>query len=421
MIVGFIRTKPSRQQLERQNTTDDQRKAVTYGMTLFGCGIQKSHARKEVLLPPEEAVDAYKSELLALEDILFTRPHLKMHITVGDVVLPGDLIGEQDELKKVVYGPGLRVHQNQIYAVTSGIFKKKPDANYYYVDTFHQKRYVPVRSEDVLGVVTNKSGDIFKVDIGSSEQASLSYLAFEGATKKNRPDIQVGDLVFAKLVVASRDMEPELVCVDSYGKKGKLGPLPEGGFVFSCSLNLVRKILKKDYPLFNVLGKDISYEISVGMNGKVWVKAATIPQTIAVCNAILAAEHKTKDEIDEMTKQILKISTLECRTKRVPTLTNCRRQSALPLQIRERSRRSGRWLLQREEVESGEGRSRREQATLALPASPTAPRRSPLRRRSVPPPAPPPPLRYTEWRGAAPPCSKAGSGGGGGVIRTAMA
>ncbi|KAK7789769.1 hypothetical protein R5R35_013937 [Gryllus longicercus] len=230
-----------------------------------------------------------------------------MHITVGDVVLPGDLIGEQDELKKVVYGPGLRVHQNQIYAVTSGIFKKKPDANYYYVDTFHQKRYVPVRSEDVLGVVTNKSGDIFKVDIGSSEQASLSYLAFEGATKKNRPDIQVGDLVFAKLVVASRDMEPELVCVDSYGKKGKLGPLPEGGFVFSCSLNLVRKILKKDYPLFNVLGKDISYEISVGMNGKVWVKAATIPQTIAVCNAILAAEHKTKDEIDEMSKQILKM------------------------------------------------------------------------------------------------------------------
>ena len=45
---------------------------------------------------------------------------------------------------------------------------------------------------------------------GISEPASLSYLAFEGATKKNRPAVSVGDLVYAKLVVASRDMEPRV-------------------------------------------------------------------------------------------------------------------------------------------------------------------------------------------------------------------
>jgi len=43
----------------------------------------------------------------------------------------------------------------------------------------------------VIGIVTAKSGDIFKVDVGGSEQASLSYLAFEGATKRNRPNVQV--------------------------------------------------------------------------------------------------------------------------------------------------------------------------------------------------------------------------------------
>lgn len=43
----------------------------------------------------------------------------------------------------------------------------------------------------MIGIVVAKSGDIFKVDVGGSEPASLSYLAFEGATKRNRPNVQV--------------------------------------------------------------------------------------------------------------------------------------------------------------------------------------------------------------------------------------
>lgn len=52
-------------------------------------------------------------------------------------------------------------------------------------------QYVPAKGESVIGIVTVKSGDVFKVDFGGSEQASLSYLAFEGATKRNRPNVQV--------------------------------------------------------------------------------------------------------------------------------------------------------------------------------------------------------------------------------------
>jgi len=52
-------------------------------------------------------------------------------------------------------------------------------------------QYIPARGDSVIGVVTSKGGDIFRIDIGTSEQASLSYLAFEGSTKKNRPDVKV--------------------------------------------------------------------------------------------------------------------------------------------------------------------------------------------------------------------------------------
>lgn len=59
---------------------------------------------------------------------------------------------------------------------------------------FHSQ-YVPVKGDPIIGIVTAKAGDIFKVDVGGSEQASLSYLAFEGATKRNRPNVQVSFLL----------------------------------------------------------------------------------------------------------------------------------------------------------------------------------------------------------------------------------
>merc|ERR1712106_351885 len=105
-----------------------------------------------------------------------------------------------------------------------------------------------------MGPGLAKAGDIFRVDIGTAEPASLSYLAFEGATKKNRSAVVVGDLVYAKLLVASRDMEPELICVDSYGKKAGLGVLTGGGFMFSVPLHLVRKLLAPDSDLLATLG-----------------------------------------------------------------------------------------------------------------------------------------------------------------------
>jgi len=64
-------------------------------------------------------------------------------------------------------------------------------------------QYIPARGDNVIGVVTAKGGDIFRVDIGTSEPASLSYLAFEGATKRNRPDVKVVLANANKIVAAA--------------------------------------------------------------------------------------------------------------------------------------------------------------------------------------------------------------------------
>ena len=43
---------------------------------------------------------------------------------------------------------------------------------------------MPSPQESVIGVVTARSGEGWRVDIGAAHNASLDGLAFEGATKK---------------------------------------------------------------------------------------------------------------------------------------------------------------------------------------------------------------------------------------------
>lgn len=101
-------------------------------------------------------------------------------------------------------------------------------------------------------------------------------------------------------------MEPELVCVDSHGKEKKLGALSSEGMLFTCSLSLVRKILNRNSLLFNTLARSQAYEVAVGMNGRVWVKARTIQETIAVATAILAAEYAPPNAIKKLCLDIEK-------------------------------------------------------------------------------------------------------------------
>lgn len=230
-----------------------------------------------------------------------------MEVTVNDVVMPGDVIKDilsSNKKETIVLGPGLRREADAVFICKAGILKKRNPA-IYYVDSY-QKRYVPNKGENVVGIITQKVGDIFKVDIGAKEQASLSYLAFEGATKKNRPDLQVGDVVFAKLFVAIKDMEPELVCIDSQGKEKKLGILGSDGMIFTCSLSLIRKLLNPDCLLFNMLAKNQAYEIAIGMNGRIWVKTKSVHKTIAIANAILAAEYTCPSKMQDLCNSIEK-------------------------------------------------------------------------------------------------------------------
>lgn len=216
-----------------------------------------------------------------------------------DIVLPGDVIESTEDLD---LGPGLRRDPRGCVVLQPGVHRFRAPRTHW-VDT-HCRRYVPVRGQCVVGTVIARAGDLFRVDIGAHEPASLSFLSFEGATKKNRPNVQVGDLVMARLLVANKDMEPELVCVNSKGKAEGLGLLSSEGLEFRVPLHVARKVLSPACGLLRRLGTELRFDMAVGMNGRVWARSDSTRYTATVAAAICACEHMDEQQITAMCREV---------------------------------------------------------------------------------------------------------------------
>ncbi len=79
-------------------------------------------------------------------------------------------------------------------------------------------RYIPAAGDAVVGTVAERHADSYTVELGAPFPGTLPALGFEGATRRNRPTLAPGDLVYARVAAASRDAGPELACTDASGK-----------------------------------------------------------------------------------------------------------------------------------------------------------------------------------------------------------
>mmetsp|Transcript_25990 Transcript_25990/g.85534 ORF Transcript_25990/g.85534 Transcript_25990/m.85534 type:complete len:152 (-) Transcript_25990:164-619(-) len=124
----------------------------------------------------------------------------------------------------------------------------------------------------------------------------LSALSFEGATKRNKPKLEIGSLVYCRVSNSYRDAESELSCLSLTYKKGWMtgqavfGEL-EGGHMIETSIGYARSLLLPENVVVNCLGRHLAYEIAVGCNGRIWIKSDSVAKTILIANAIRNAEY----------------------------------------------------------------------------------------------------------------------------------
>lgn len=205
---------------------------------------------------------------------------------MNQTVMPGTVLANLPETLKL--GPGLaRNYVNEkVVCSESGLLRIQN--GFAYVQTA-KRRYIPAKGDLVLGVVTHKHPEYYRCDINAPELATLSAMAFESATKRNRVTVNVGDLIYAKVSVALDDLEPEIVCVNlRTGKSDGMGVIQAPTYSYSTLVNLqaARKALSNECSFAKELSKRCAFEWCIGLNGRVWVSSSNAKVTSLIVRLI---------------------------------------------------------------------------------------------------------------------------------------
>ena len=281
-------------------------------------------------------------------------------------VLPGDIVSHhlvqpQQPGDKILLGTGLARRSNNnnnnnsskeddVYATLSGILhyqcrslggsngkkssstsslvSKKKKKHVYWIQSSNSGRPLVQVHDRVVGIVHERigpdgmGGEYYRLHLGDETRmtAVLSNLSFEGATKRNKPHLEIRQVLYARVKEYLAGLEPVLSCQlgphdtsiptkDWMTNEGIYGIL-QGGTVFTVSHGLARVLLsQKASGLWESVTRHeltSTFEIAIGVNGLVWIHATPSPQaTIILQNAILNSQLLTPEQTVAMVQQLV--------------------------------------------------------------------------------------------------------------------
>ncbi|KII70584.1 putative exosome complex component rrp40 [Thelohanellus kitauei] len=203
--------------------------------------------------------------------------------------LPGESVGRVEDLKKKLnleklkVGPGLMIKNGHLVTTVAGFLSISPSSVLWMLN--NPRVYLPKLNDTVIAKVVKIRGDRYKVDLGSNTVAFLPVLAFTNATKKVRPDLTVGDLVYAKVCRVNPNIDFEITCQDPSAKNCKLGPLSSNNsYLIRIDIYLAQRLVMKNTSLSQFLKNELppDCDIVVGINGLVYISAPTTDLTMRI-------------------------------------------------------------------------------------------------------------------------------------------
>ncbi|CDR97214.1 Exosome complex component RRP40 [Babesia bigemina] len=154
--------------------------------------------------------------------------------------------------------------------------------------------YFPKEGDHVLGVIVSKNLDFYTLDIGGLCEAVLPAVdGFRGATKRNRPNLHEGDVVFCQVTreYPARELPTEVSCINAGDmkqwttKETYFGQL-EDGFMFTVPIPYSYCLSGDRCYVLEKCAARFKYEIAIGLNGRVWVRSANASDTLHIARYI---------------------------------------------------------------------------------------------------------------------------------------
>jgi exosome complex component RRP40 len=160
--------------------------------------------------------------------------------------------------------------------------------------------------------VDDKGGDFYRVVIRAGAPAVLNRLGFDGASKRSKPEYKRGDVIFCRVLAARPDADVEVTCLSNSGTKKEwssgetvFGGLQEGCLVY-VPLSYTKYLLRPECVLLESIAKHFAYEVSIGANGVVWLKAEKAVEQVVIRNCILSCQDFDDKEIPGVVDMIVR-------------------------------------------------------------------------------------------------------------------
>lgn len=236
------------------------------------------------------------------------------------ILIPGEQVDSSSlpKTKKgtLTLGPGLRhIPPSTILSTTAGALQLDYKKSALWLEP-SAGRYIPAVGDLVIAQIHRSAAEVFHCSVTShSPLVLLGQLAFEGATRKTRPNLKSGDLVYARIckvpsrATGSEDVEIE--CIDpSTSKSEGMGPL-KGGMAFDITVPFARRLMmgpkKGGVCILDELGEKVRFEVAVGRNGRVWVDSGSIKSTIGIGQLLRQVDEQDLN-IEDQKKLVKKVA-----------------------------------------------------------------------------------------------------------------
>lgn len=192
----------------------------------------------------------------------------------------------ENKSSKIKLGPGLFSDNNRIIATTTGRLLHYRGLRFW--GNYLFSAYLPSLGDYVIGKVYHKSSDVYKLDIGISKIATLDVLAFDAATRRNRPNLNLGSLVYCKIVRIDQS-DVKLSCIHEF--QGSIsneifGEISNPGILLKIPVSFSQHLQINGHPHFNELGRKESFEIIIGCNGYIFISSNKPNLTADIANLI---------------------------------------------------------------------------------------------------------------------------------------
>ncbi|KAI9891375.1 MAG: exosome non-catalytic core subunit rrp40 [Vezdaea aestivalis] len=227
-------------------------------------------------------------------------------MSTSSFVLPGEIISESqlpipsNPNTSLKLGPGLRhVPPSTITTTTAGYLCTDEKKHTAWLEP-SSGRYVPSVGDLIIAQILRSAGESFLCSITPyASNATLSHFAFPNASKKTRPQLASGAVVYARVALANKYFDPELECVSqSTGKADGLGEL-KGGMVFHVSPGFARRLMmgndKGGIVVLEDFAAKIPFEVAIGRNGLIWIDSKGIKSTMMVGKALEETDKRSLD------------------------------------------------------------------------------------------------------------------------------